>query len=266
MSTTVTANFSVPSGVLSNVASDVGDTGVLDVGDGTGLGTGNSSELASGFPAYPTLNLEILVGTSTQNHADAWAPIEVGTGLSRQAPAQVESVVSVRSDTVVPAEATALFSVDARDAIEQRASVIREAFLPTESGSMAVGTVVPMEWLAPSQTADGRFTTEFGRQLVGDCPLIAEKLTAIFRDPDVLIELLPVSRIDASALIEAAPSVSVRAEALLPIEISHRLSADLPIASEIRGVYLVNVSFVATLSDGRVITFAAAAAPAAGSS
>jgi hypothetical protein len=161
---------------------------------------------------------------------------------------------------------------------EQRALGIREAFLPIETGSMAAGTVVPMEWLVPSQAAgiapvaaetgwlrDAPLTAEFGRQLVGDCPLIAEKLTAIFRDPDVLTELLHVSRIDASTPIESASAVFVKAEALLPIEISHRLSADLPLASEIRGIYLVSVNFAATLSDGRVITFAAMAAPTASS-
>jgi hypothetical protein len=68
MSMTVTANFSVSSEM---VASDVDDTGVLDVGDGTGLSTGDGSELFSGIPTNPTLSLEIVVGTNTQPHTGA---------------------------------------------------------------------------------------------------------------------------------------------------------------------------------------------------
>jgi hypothetical protein len=158
MSMTVTAKFSVPSEMLALIASDVGDAGVLDVGDRTGLSTGDGDELSSGVLAYPTLSLEILVGTSNQTHGDGLAPVE-GTRLGGDAQAPGEITLSVGRDAVVLAGAEALLFLDPAFPIEWSAPVIPNTLVPTELASKAVGAVVPIEasastrldWPAPSE-------------------------------------------------------------------------------------------------------------------
>jgi hypothetical protein len=83
---------------------------------------------------------------------------------------------------------------------------------------------------------------------------------SLFLDAPIPTELRALLFCNAPILAEAGLSLPAAA-----MEILRRLSSDLPLASENRGVYLVSVSFSASLSDGRIITFAAAASPSAGS-
>src|SRR5262249_25839520 len=100
-----------------------------DVGDGTGLSTGDGSALSSGILPYPTLGLEILVGTSTRTQTRA--PLEVGKQLGRDFSPQIEGALLSRADAVAPSEAAASLFLDAR--------------MPAESGLTAAGIAVPIE-------------------------------------------------------------------------------------------------------------------------
>ena len=152
-----------------------------------------------------TANLSV-PSESGRKAAGAMVPIEACAATRADPPAPGELIGSMRSDAVAEFE---------RLVLSQAEGVAPAA---AETGRLC----------------DAPFAAEFGQKLIGDYPLIAEKLAAIVQDPQASAELLAALQIDASSPTEAAPSVLVTAEAMLPLEISRRLKADPRVVSESR--------------------------------
>jgi hypothetical protein len=216
MSKTITSDCSVAAETLAAAASDGGDTGVLDVGTGSGLLTGDGSELSSGLPVYPTLGLETLVAAATRavTDADASVPFEAGERLGRDTAAPAESPRRSAADAAATVESLGLLLLDPPAPAERGARLIGNAMLPLESiGTAALGV-------------DLALPVEASVSLRSDCVANAEQL------------------------------VLSRADAVLPVENSTLARGDAAVETEAFGVYVVRVTL--TLSDGSVLTFAAA--------
>jgi hypothetical protein len=229
--TTVAVDFLMPAAASAVVASDEFDTGMLDVGDGTGLATGDGSELSSGTPAYPGLWLEILGNTLA---ADSRGPIEAGSSLHGDAAVAAETQAATRSDVTSPRET--LFCARADVDLAAAASAGRRG-----------DSAVPVEGLL---------------RAFSDAVVAAERAALLFLDPAMPSEQnSPVSArlllppIESRALLTGNGMLPVETEttAAAPVQ----TNAALPIESW--GAYVVAVTL--TLSDGRIITFAAGATP-----
>jgi hypothetical protein len=172
MPTRVTVDFPVPSGALADFAGDLNVTGVLGVGDETGLSTGTGSELYDGSSAWPGLGLEI----TTRTAASAPLPLEPRRRVGRDQWARMEAPRRAATDAVAP--------------IEPRRRVSRDEWAKVEAPKRAAtDAVVPVEAVAsplrdPAISIDSPTPIEFrGTYVVSITLVLRDGRVVTFRVP-----------------------------------------------------------------------------------
>jgi hypothetical protein len=214
MSATTIANFSVAYEVPAAVASDAGDTGVVDVGDGTGLSAGDGSELSSGTPACPSVSLEILPRVA----ADAAGTVESAAQMFLDPPTLTESSVRQISDGISPGENLAAPALGAgwwnpieALAVERADSALRIEQLVASRADGGAPIAAASGW-----SLDPIFAIEYGRLQNSDFPVAVQQLAAFRQDYSAALEILSAVPSNAFSPQETTAASALTADAVSP--------------------------------------------------